>query len=405
MSQNVQYDFCPRCGALMHGGVCQSCEFNANANNNMNMNADIGINNNANMYAGNGYNPYQNNIPYQNPAGMGMPLAEVPKKKNTGLIIGIIIGGIVLLLIIAVVAIFGISAIIKSVSETAKENIEESYNYDYDDDYNFDYNYDFDYEDNLIEEPDIWDDIPDAFDDEESSDVESDDELLDIDGDGIGELEYDSGLEGLNAEYYPVITDYIRHDLSYSVTFMEYVDDEDRVSCFYPYLQGSQSFIPYFNQAFYMIAEGAEELADEYECQASSIAYVTYMDEEILSVVFIEVYSFDDGSTYEDILCYNFDMINGELFDFELLDISDEFLAELEKRCLEQSTSDAVYLFEEYTKDELRDILTDEDYSLVAFYTPIGMEIGISYDGYWCCATFKDYDKYISTVAEEATEF
>ena len=123
------------------------------------------------------------------------------------------------------------------------------------------------------------------------------------------------------------------------------------------------------------------------------------MDEDLLSVVFIDVYSFDDGTNYEDILCYNIDMKNWDVLDFQLKDTSDVFIEDLEERCLEQSTSDADYLFGEYTYDEIREMLASEEY-MVAFYTPLGMEIGISYDGYWCCSTYKDYENYLEIVTD-----
>lgn len=402
MNQNTQYDFCPRCGALMYNGVCQSCEYTANANGftNQNMNTYVNqnVNPNMNTYVNQNANPNmtpnynQGYNPYQNSMNMGAPMQ--PKKKKTGLIIGIIVGCVVALLVLVLVVVFGVRFLLKSMDETKEDD------YSYSENYEDEYDYNSDDEEEYVDEEEYIDEEDDTF----SGSVDEDG-LIDLDGDGIGDLEYESGLEGLSAEYYPVITDYIRYDLSYSVTFLEYTDDEGDVSCFYPYLKGDHEFIPYYNQAFYMIAEGAEELADEYDCEASSIAYVTYMDEDIFSVVFIEMYSFDDGSYYEDILCYSFDMKNGELLDFALTDTSDEFLTELEDRCLEQSTSDATYLFSEYSKDELRDIFENEEYALVAFYTPLGMEIGITYDGYWCCATFKDYEKYITIVEDDTSEF
>lgn len=408
MSQ--QYEFCPRCGALMRDGICQSCEFTTNVNPTINPNINPNINpqmqnpqqmpNYGQGYVNpqqalnynQGYTTYQNNT-----MNMGVPPMQQAKKSKTGLIVGLVIGGVLLFIVFAVIVAVILISIIKN--NAAEDTVETDYTYE--EDYEFDYGYDDDseYDHSYDDEPD-YDDTEDDYTWEEE-----DDGLIDLDGDGIGDLEYESGVEGLNADYYPVITDYIRYDLSYSVSFLEYSDDEGNVECFYPYLKGDQDFIPYFNQAFYMIAEGSEELADEYDCQASSIAYVTYMDEEVLSVVFIEMYTFDDGSNYEDILCYSFDMQSGELLEFALKDTSDDFIEELKSRCMEESTSDASYLFTEYSNEELRDILTNEEYSLVAFYTPLGMEIGITYEGYWCCATFKDYEQYISIVEEETTEF
>ena len=41
---NQQYEFCPRCGALMREGVCQSCEFTTNVNPTINPNINPNIN-------------------------------------------------------------------------------------------------------------------------------------------------------------------------------------------------------------------------------------------------------------------------------------------------------------------------------------------------------------------------
>ncbi len=394
MEQNIQYDFCPKCGALMRQGVCQSCEFTVNVNPNItNVSYQEQVNN-----------------PYGNTMGIGMPQPkpQPPKKKNTGLIVGLVIGGVCLVLIIVVVALITLYIIFNMVNIPESEDITtpleeyDSFEYDYgnDEEPDTDINIAPDLDSPLIGE-ETWDDIWDNWEDniEES-------ERIDLDGDGVGDLEYESGVAGLNAEYYPVITDYIRYDLSYSVSFEKYENDEKSVDCTYPVLEGEYEFIPALNQFFFMFAQETESIADENACNAKSDAYVTYMDEEVMSVVFVEVYSFADDSTYECVYCYNIDIQKGEWINFELLDSSDEVLNELEKRCREQSTSDADYLFTEYSKDDIREFLTNVDDSLVAFYTPLGMEIGLCYEGYWCCATFKDYEKYITDVTyEDMKEF
>lgn len=310
------------------------------------------------------------------------PQMESPKKKNTGLIIGIIIGGILLFIILTVFSVYVFFSQMEKVKTTVENSIKEEFNRDYNYNYNYDNDYDFDYDDDY----------------DYGTQESLEDDWIDIDGDGIGELEYSAGVEGLNAEYYYEIIDYIRHDLSYSVDFLSYTDDTGRVECYYPYLSGEKAFISNLNLFFYAIATETKAVADEYNCSGQSVAYVTYMDEELFSVVFIDSYIFADGSNYEDILCYNIDMTVGDIMDIVITDISDEFLNELEKRCIEQGTSDAAYLFEKYTNNELREILTQQDYALVKFFTPLGMELGLAYEGYWCCSTFKDYEKYISFI-------
>ncbi len=367
MDQNKQYDFCPKCGALIRQGVCQSCEFKVNGyvapNQEMNSNVQ------------------QMGMEYS------VPQSKPEKKKNTGLIIGLVIGGVlfVLVLVILLVAFITFYSIFTAVSVSDRE---ESYQTEEDD---------VNIYDPIKESPTIGDQTIDDIWDE----IQKVKERIDLDGDGIGDLEFELGEEGLNAEYYPLITDYIRYDLDYSVTFATYTSADERVECIYPRLSGDVTNIDQLNDFFYGFMKETEKIAQENDCNAISDAYVTYMDEDVISVVFIELYTFSDGTNYESIYCHNYDIETGTRIHFELLDESDEFLNELEKRCLVESTSDAPYLFENYTKDEIRNDIFTEDFGLVAFYTPLGMEIGLNYDGYWCCSTFKDYENYITTVAAE----
>lgn len=374
MNPNVQYSFCPYCGALMNQGQCLSCGYVMSVQPvQQPIQPEQFVQ--SVQYEQPVINPNKNIDSYTMPQ-----FQQSAKKTNTGLVVGIIIGCVLFLFAVICVVVFGVFQMLKynKTQDLLKNQADiEEFDHQYDEDgYDYSYKYDEDRD---------WD--------------EDDNELIDIDGDGVGELEYESGLEGLNADYYPIITDYIRHDLSYSVHFSEYYDADGRLECYYPVVSGDNIMFSYLNDAFYTVAKEAEEITDMYECQANSVAYVTYMDEDLLSVVFIDVYSFDDGTNYEDILCYNIDMKNWDVLDFQLKDTSDVFIEDLEERCLEQSTSDADYLFGEYTYDEIREMLASEEY-MVAFYTPLGMEIGISYDGYWCCSTYKDYENYLEIVTD-----
>lgn len=382
MEEKKQYDFCPKCGALMRQGTCQSCEFTVNGyvaqNQEMNPNVQqMGI---------------PNNIP--------QPKQE--KKNHTGLIIGLAIGGVlfVLVIVILLAVLIVFFSMYSAVSLSDREDaykVEEAYPFD--DDYEVDEE-DPDIYNPLDETPAIGDQTIDDIWDE----IQKVNERIDLNGDGIGDLEFELGEEGLNADYYPFITDYIRYDLDYSVTFANYTSADERVECVYPRLSGNVPDIDYLNDYFYTFMKETEKIANENDCNAISDAYVTYMDEEVISIVFIELYTFNDESTYESIYCHNFNIKNGTRIYFELMDDSDEFLNELEKRCLVESTSDAPYLFENYTKDDIRNDILTEDFGLVAFYTPLGMEIGLNYEGYWCCSTFKDYEKYIIKNVSEAEE-
>ncbi len=48
--------------------------------------------------------------------------------------------------------------------------------------------------------------------------------------------------------------------------------------------------------------------------------------------------------------------------------------------------------------EELAEVLRDKD-SVIAYYTPLGMEVGLNYSGGgasgWVTVTYKDYEKYL----------
>ncbi len=397
MNEKMQYDFCPKCGALLNKGVCQYCANNANQSFYPNQISYEELKHipYQNPYQASCQNPYQS--PYVNPYQNNVNLAKPKKKLGAGAIVAIILGcfaGLLLILGLFVTWVFAV------ISEMPEEYLVSEKELDVEDDeytFNFDYEYDEngEYEREHSAESVTDEEDTSYVDGEELENWPDPTVLLDVDGDGEGEVYYEPGVEGLQAEYYATITDYLRYDLSYSMDFMEYRDSTGEVVAYYPYVTGEQDFIDYLNQGFYVVINDAMELGETYSCDVSSVPYVTYMDEDLLSVVFVEMYVFDDGTYFEDIYCCNIDMKTGERLN-PVVDTSDEFMQVLEDRCLEQSTDDATYLFETYTYDELRDIMVEKGYSLVAFYTPLGMELGITYEGYWCCATFKDYEQYVS---------
>lgn len=409
MNEKMQFDYCSKCGALLSNGVCQFCVNNVSQSFYPNQVPYENLNQmpNQNPYQASNQNSYQSpypnpyrvsyNNPYQNPYQNNLNTAKPKKKLGAGAIVAIVLGCVAGLLLILGLFVAWVFTVIDELPEEdlvveKKLDVEDS-------EYTFDYNY----EDDGEYEREHSTDVTTEEGEEDTTYVDGEEEenwpdpsvLLDVDGDGDTEVYYEPGLEGLEAEYYATITDYLRYDLSYSVDFMEYRDSNGEVVGYYPYVTGEQEFIDYLNQNFYVVINDAMELGETYDCDASSVPYVTYMDEDLLSVVFVEMYIFNDGTYFEDIYCCNIDMKTGARLD-PVVDTSDEFMQLLEERCLEQSTEDATYLFETYTYDELRDIFAEKGYSLVAFYTPLGMELGITYEGYWCCATFKDYEQYVS---------
>ena len=312
---------------------------------------------------GNAYqNPYygaQNG--YNNPYS---PYA-VPRqhKKHTGLIIGVVIG-IIILFLIAIFAVLYYA--LQQIAENRIHDASHSYNryYDYfDDDYNYNRSHDQD---------DYYD--------------------------------YDSPRKN-DSEYYELEDD-IRYDLSYSVSWEYYEygpeDDEDvTIMVTYPIIKGDS--VPNLDRINDLIYEEVEVITEYYEdysdymtqdsyFSAYSSGYVTYMDEDVLSVAFAEeIYS--DYYAYVNLYSINVDMRNGVVIEnTDLLDIDDDFSVDFRQRSEEQNgyISGLDYMSDQ----EITDYLTDSD-SLIIFYTPLGMEIGLNYSDGWVTVTYKDYEDYL----------
>lgn len=210
-----------------------------------------------------------------------------------------------------------------------------------------------------------------------------------------------------DADFYSGLEDCINPATDYTIVWEEHsFEDPDTSATFYatyPQIEGEN--IPNLENLNANLEAYGLELLDYYEqvyapqasvstyMDASASAYVTYNDDNKISVVVSEnVYTNDTNISY--LLCLNIDLINGKLmWNHEILEVSDEFIQEFKKQVELQNNMEL-----RLTEEEIFDYLTEEDY-LILFYTPVGLEVGINYfDEYgnldWLMATFKDYYRY-----------
>lgn len=407
----VQTDFCPQCGALARNGICTSCGF---VNKQSESAAEVIYTNvpeeNANPYAGmyvNNANPYVNNtnthteyinyIPYTN----GSIPSDIPvkkKKSKAWIIIGICIGIFVLLMILLGIAIGQLVSKINDQSSDfrnrfTEDYFEDDYNHDYDDyfgdDYfSDDYNY-RDFYDGILEENGK------SNTDQQDGEYDGEDSVVSPDGRTYGYTPED--------DYYYQLNDNLREDLSYSV----YFDSKDRtegeqlfIYCNYPVLEGDIPNIDYLNDVIYdeylFLEEFYDENLKEHMAEddyyyAMAEGYVTYMDEDVISVVFKEE-TLGKDYVLATLYCINIDIKKGIVIDnTEILDADDEFSIDFRTREANQNQSDTL---DNYTDQELTEMLNDT-YDLIIFYTPLGMEVGINHDFGWSTATYKDYKSFL----------
>ncbi len=210
-------------------------------------------------------------------------------------------------------------------------------------------------------------------------------------------------------EYFSLPADNRVDGLSYTVDMEDgeyYDEDYDYTYIEYSYavVEGDVPNADYINE---MISAEWKSLLDFYEEDYKPQMYdddyivaqlecnVAYMSEDILSIVYHEtLYYGESGGNETDYYLYslNFDMTNGQLLENAgILNIDEEFVEEFKERSEEQN-DDSVLSY--YTDSELMEYFEDE-YSLILFYCPQGMEIGINVDEGWVTVTYPDYEEYL----------
>ena len=216
-----------------------------------------------------------------------------------------------------------------------------------------------------------------------------------------GEYPSEPYVPNENDEYYVELADSIRDDLSYSVDKESYkFSDADmgvNILVEYVSVDGSQlAFKDKINEAlengamYYAREFGVSDVSD-FTLLVSS--YVTYMDEDVLSVVVDERYSWGYDTVY-DLYCMNFDLKTGALlYNTNIIEPSEE-LAQAFMNMSEYQNGPSVALVD-LTAEDIVPYFEDED-TLILFYTPVGLEIGFNYSDGWITATLKDYEEFLS---------
>ena len=343
-----------------------------------------------NAYGGQNQSPYGNN-PYSYPNGTvptygyggNNPYSPyaVPQKRKTTTGVIVLVSGLIILFLIAVFAL--IFKMVRLYTEDARRTAsssateqngdgyeryfgeqdpgnEDPYGYGYGDDYGYGYDYDYD---------------------------------------GEAEYDYDS------LKYYE-LHDAIEEDLSYSVSFEEYEYDTDletvAIMADYPVIKGDKvPNLDNLNETIRKEAMKFEEIfKEQYEdgiekdgryYDAYAAGYVTYMDEEKMSIVFSEtVVAYDDALAY--LYCINIDMEKGVVLENEqMLAIDDAFSVDFRTRSDEQNgeISDLTYM----TDQQITQYFLSDD--VIVFYTPKGMEIGFNYENGWVTVTYEEYEQYL----------
>lgn len=229
--------------------------------------------------------------------------------------------------------------------------------------------------------------------------------------DNVEVVETVDELQIENYDYLVEIDDFVNEDVSYKIT-------EDYI--FYE----SQAGNVYLNASFYQlegdipnidainleIFEASTYLANQYldefendddsfsgEYYADVISYITYNDENTISIVLEEYYKIDD-SFYVDLYSMNYNLITGtRIANSEILNVDEKLAREF--RDTSNIQNGQSYAVDSLSDLDLVDFITDDTCNIV-FYSPKGVEIGFNYiygetDSGWITATIINYDNYL----------
>lgn len=230
---------------------------------------------------------------------------------------------------------------------------------------------------------------------------EWEDEFEDYEFDYDDEFEYDGSdyIPSPSDEYYVEFTDSILDNLSYTVAKEEYTyyDADESIGIYVEYV--TVDGLDFDDKINEMLQEGAMYYAKQFGAGEVSdltlqvLSYVTYMDEDMLSVVVDERYTWDNEG-HADVYCMNFDLKTGSLlYNTKVIEPTKE-LAEA-FRDMSEYQNGYIEHIDEISDEDIVDYFSDEN-ALILFYTPVGLEIGFNYDGGWVTTTLKDYEEYLS---------
>ena len=361
----------------------------------------------ANAPYGNANAPYGN--PYVGPDGRFDPnllpgYTQTTKNRSTGIIIAFV----VIVLFVLIAGVVGLSISLKRYIKEAEDYRNDEWEFD-DDDSLFNY-------DDGEDEPDFDYDTDDDYDDYDYGYGGNTDFVDDIDWNDKSwkkENRIRTKDEIIKMGEYPELMNCIDKNVSYDLLFNneEYKDKNNNVCIRIQYYQvsgtGHDEEIneALKDEAFYYLYDYEDykdeymDMFDEYGAGLSCnvLAYVTYNDDDTLSVVYDHRFRTAVEGVME-LTCVNFDLTTGRRLDnTEILDYNDDFAKFLRQRMLDQMGNDCSA--SQFSDEYLLESLSDE-YGLIFCYTPLGAECGINYQlpgqyG-WITATLseKEIDKY-----------
>ena len=352
----------------------------------------------------NGYNGYNSSQPTQ-------------KSGSKGAVIAAVVGGI-LLLILVIALIFVVTVGLGKDDKDRRAddggNVERDLDDEKDNDDRFSDLDDDDSYDPFNDDDYDYDDDYDPYADDDYDPLEFLDDI-DWDDESWKDEPYNYAPEDVGDEFYYELCNCIDRNVDYKINFETFEDsDESQNICMrinYYQLDGDIPNLETINEALKETAmyyntyynDNIDDYEDIFAEYGSGYvvdvdSFVTYNDEEKISVVMNEYYE-SPVEINKHVVSLNIDLEAGIiLYNTDFFDISEEFLEYYRDTCRDQNGS--VPALREFDNDELRRFFEDED-DLILYYTPCGFEVGINYEtdeSYgWVTATLVDCEQYLQS--------
>lgn len=211
-------------------------------------------------------------------------------------------------------------------------------------------------------------------------------------------------------EYYREITDSLRGDLAYGIEWAESdlsrKQEDASFYALYPQLTGDianreelNSAIEEAALAYQDYCQFAIEAAGFSTCHVQSFGYVTFMSEDVVSIVFDERIYLNE-TKMPGLYAMNIDVKTGTVLkNQEMINYTKALTKKFRSQNSVQNGDEPDLA--EWPDELIGQLLSSE--AGVAFYTPVGLEVGFNYSGVngmsgWVTVTVKDYEQFLKKV-------
>ena len=182
----------------------------------------------------------------------------------------------------------------------------------------------------------------------------------------------------------------LSYEIAWNDTYL-YADDENNEAvfyCYYPFVIGSDAdYVADINAAISQTAMSFVPDTLETDAYGYLDGYVTYVSEDMLSVVLLYYYDHAGNEDYH-ISTLNFDMKTGKQMSVQEMLPKYDFIMEFRADCEEQNGRYSSAVLESMTDDEILKAIIDPETGAI-FYSPVGLDIGFNYPDGWMTVTLK----------------